>query len=97
MGRPPKRIGEAVGRMREASAPQTMLGSVQAVWAQCVGEQIAGVSEPTAERQGQITVSCESAVWAQELDLMSDQILVRLRERMDRGPESLRFRSHPGR
>jgi predicted nucleic acid-binding Zn ribbon protein len=32
-----------------------------------------------------LTVSCESSVWAQELDLMSDAILERLNGRLERG------------
>ena len=42
-------------------------------------------AKPVAERAGVLTVSCESSVWAQELDLMSDAIRERLNERLTRG------------
>jgi predicted nucleic acid-binding Zn ribbon protein len=38
-------------------------------------------------------VECVDAVWAQELDLMQEQLLQRLREELgERAPEALRFR-----
>ena len=38
-------------------------------------------------------MSCSDSVWAQELDLMQEQLLERLRERLgERAPQSLRFR-----
>jgi predicted nucleic acid-binding Zn ribbon protein len=38
-----------------------------------------------AERAGVLTISCESSVWAQELDLMSEAILERLNQGLRRG------------
>jgi predicted nucleic acid-binding Zn ribbon protein len=38
-----------------------------------------------AERAGVLTVSCESSVWAQELDLMGVAIVARLNERLSGG------------
>ena len=36
---------------------------------------------------------CSDSVWAQELDLMQEQLLERLRERLgEQAPQSLRFR-----
>jgi predicted nucleic acid-binding Zn ribbon protein len=37
-----------------------------------------------AERGGVITVACTSAVWAQELDLLSERVVERLNERLGR-------------
>jgi predicted nucleic acid-binding Zn ribbon protein len=37
-----------------------------------------------AERDGVITVACASAVWAQELDLLSERVVERLNERLGR-------------
>ena len=42
------------------------------------GTAIAGEARPTAERGGDVTVSCSASVWAQELDLMAPAILERL-------------------
>jgi predicted nucleic acid-binding Zn ribbon protein len=78
----------------ERAAPRTPLAAAQAVWEETVGEQLARVAQPVSERDGELTVSCESAVWAQELDLMQARILDLLRDRLgDLAPRSLRFRS----
>ena len=46
--------------------------------ARITGPAIAAASRPTVERDGVLTVSCEAAVWAQELDLMEQDLLARL-------------------
>ena len=48
------------------------------------GEAFAAQSEPVAERDGVVTVACASAVWAQELDLLSERVVERLNERLGR-------------
>ena len=94
--RQPRRIGEALGAVRRQVAPQTPLAAVQLVWDDAVGEKIARVAEPVAERGGRVTVECASAVWAQELDLMSEDILRRLAEAMDSPPTALKFKARGG-
>lgn len=90
----PRPAAEGLRTALERAAPQTPLAAVQAAWAETVGEQLARVAEPVAEREGEVTVSCESAVWAAELDLMQGQILGLLSERLgELAPSSLRFRS----
>jgi predicted nucleic acid-binding Zn ribbon protein len=59
-------------------APQTPLAAVQTVWAEAVGAKVAERAQAVAERDGVVTVSCDSAAWAQELDLMHDEVLARL-------------------
>ena len=39
-----------------------------------MGEVIAAQAEPTGERDGVLTVTCSSAVWAHELDLMGPEL-----------------------
>jgi predicted nucleic acid-binding Zn ribbon protein len=74
-------------------APQTPLAAVQAAWANAVGEQLASRATPISERGGTVTVECADAVWAQELDLMQETLLERLREELgEQAPEGLRFR-----
>ena len=41
-------------------------------------------SEPVAERAGIVTVACASAVWAQELDLLSERVVERLNAELGR-------------
>jgi predicted nucleic acid-binding Zn ribbon protein len=89
--RQPRRIGEALAGVQRRAAPQTPLAAVQLAWPDAVGERIAGVAEPVSERGGRVTVACTTAVWAQELDLMQDDILRRLAEAMDTPPTGLKF------
>ncbi|MGE5281565.1 MAG: DciA family protein [Chloroflexota bacterium] len=66
---------------------------MQLVWAEVVGERIAAVAKPVSERAGEVTVACRDSVWVQELDLLQEQLLRALSERLgERAPRSLRFR-----
>jgi len=40
--------------------------------------------EPVAERDGVVTVACGSAVWAQELDLLSERVVAALNDQLGR-------------
>ena len=74
-------------------APQTPLAAVQAAWVNAVGDQLAARATPVSERSGTVTVECADAVWAQELDLMQETLLERLRDQLgEQAPEALRFR-----
>jgi predicted nucleic acid-binding Zn ribbon protein len=91
--RAPRRAANALRAALDRASPKTPLAALQAAWTETVGEQIAAVSRPVSERGGEVLVSCTDSVWAQELDLMQDQLLQRLGDRLgDRAPRSLRFR-----
>jgi predicted nucleic acid-binding Zn ribbon protein len=77
--RAPRSIGDSLREVRAEAAPATPLAAVQSVWADVAGPAAAAESEPVAERDGLVTISCRSAVWAQELDLLQDELLARLR------------------
>ena len=51
---------------------------------EAAGEAFAAQSEPVSERDGMVTVACASAVWAQELDLLSERVVERLNEQLGR-------------
>jgi predicted nucleic acid-binding Zn ribbon protein len=54
---------------------------------------VAAVAEPVSERGGTVTVRCGDPVWAAELELMQEQLLERLRDRLgEQAPRTLRFR-----
>ncbi len=76
--RAPRPAGRAFARVVDGLAPLTVLAEVQRVWPAVVGEVIAAEATPTAERAGTLTVTCRSAVWAQELDLMGPDVVTRL-------------------
>lgn len=91
--RAPRPAGEAFRVVRDRAAPRTGLAAVQAAWSAALGERLAEVATPVSERAGTLTVECVDGVWAQELDLMQEQLLQRLREELgERAPEALRFR-----
>ena len=71
----PRPLASALAQLTGALAPASTLARVQEVWEGAVGPAIAASARPTAERDGVLTVKCEAAVWAQELDLMADQAL----------------------
>ena len=77
----PRQIGESLGALRQAIAPQTLLAAVQSAWSATAGEAITAEAEPVSERDGVVTVACRSATWAQELDLIGPQLLERLQQR----------------
>lgn len=77
--RRPRPLGDSLGRLIAASAPQTLLAEVQGVWAEAAGATIAANAEPVAEREGTVTIACASGAWAQELELMGTP----LRERIE--------------
>ena len=45
------------------------------------GPAIAAAARPTAERDGVLTVTCDAAVWAQELDMMAGELIPRITPR----------------
>ena len=86
--RAPRPLAAAVNVALERAEPATLLAAVQRAWPGAVGEAIASEASPVAERSGVVTVACRSSTWAEELDLLRDQILARLRADLD-DPEGL--------
>jgi len=94
----PRPVGSALGVLVDRLAPATLLADVQRCWADAVGEAFARESEPVAEREGVVTVACRSAVWAQELDLLSERVVARLNEALGRpAVRGLRAQAKPPR
>ena len=96
--RAPRPASNAFQAALQRAAPKTPLAAVQAAWPGAVGEQLAAVATPTSERQKTLTIECADAVWAQELDLMQETLLERLRDAVgDQAPQALRFRVNSAR
>jgi len=76
--RDPRPASAAIAALADGLAPATTLAGVQRVWPDVVGDVVAAQADPTAERDGVLTVTCASAVWAQELDLMGPDLVARL-------------------
>ncbi|MEJ7783246.1 MAG: DUF721 domain-containing protein [Solirubrobacteraceae bacterium] len=76
--RAPRPAGKAMADLLSRLEPQTLLAGVQRVWPEVVGATIAAEATPTSARGGTLTITCRSAVWAQELDLMGPDLVARL-------------------
>ena len=96
--RAPRPVAYALDAVTAALAPATLLAEVQRAWPQAAGEAFARATEPVAERDGIVTVACDSAVWAQELDLFSERVVRALNEAIGRpAVRRLRPRALPAR
>ncbi|HEX3279283.1 MAG TPA: DUF721 domain-containing protein [Thermoleophilaceae bacterium] len=92
----PRPLSRALDGALAQARPAGLLAAVQSAWPEIAGPVLAAATEPTSERAGTVTVSCESGVWAQELELLAPDLQRRLNERLDtRGEtgrvERLRF------
>jgi predicted nucleic acid-binding Zn ribbon protein len=74
----PRPLSAIMPELTDALAPASTLARVQELWERTVGPAIAASAQPSAERDGVLSVRCEAAVWAQELDLMSGELIPRL-------------------
>ena len=92
----PRALDSALGGLVSQLRPATTLARVQEAWPRAVGPALSAEAEPVSERRGTVTVSCRSSVWAQELQMMSTELLASVNRVMEeaRGEsavESLRF------
>jgi len=78
----PQKASGAFQRLVTDSAPETLLAAVQAVWPRAAGEAVANHAEPVSERDGEVTIACRTATWAQELDLLQERLRGRLNEEL---------------
>ena len=92
----PRPISLALEGVVDGVEPATLLARVQAVWPAVAGPALSPWAAPTGEREGVLTVTCESAVWAHELELLGPDLLERLKAATDPSGagelRSLRFR-----
>jgi len=79
----PRPVGFALDALADRLEPPTLLAAVQRAWPAAAGS-FATVSEPVGEREGVITVACDSAVLSSELDLMSELVIDRVNEELGR-------------
>ena len=82
----PRDLGEALAGLVARAEPQTPLSRLQRVWPQAVGPAVAEHATPTAmSADGVVTISCDAAVWAQEVDLLSLTVAARLNAELGPG------------
>ena len=80
--RAPRHLGAALRGAVAAASPPGALARVQSAWSGAAGPAVAAVAAPVSEREGVVTVACESAVWAQELELLRGDLEARLGTRL---------------
>jgi predicted nucleic acid-binding Zn ribbon protein len=72
----PRTLGAAISELAERLAPTTPLARVQWCWAElAVALPVAAEGRPSAMRDGVLTVRCGASVYAQELQLMSGELV----------------------
>jgi predicted nucleic acid-binding Zn ribbon protein len=74
----PRPLSAALDDVVPDVAPATLLARVQAAWGSVAGARLAAAAQPVSERDGVVTVACESGVWAQELELLAPELLAGL-------------------
>jgi predicted nucleic acid-binding Zn ribbon protein len=79
----PRPLAAALAQLTSDARPATTLARVQEVWEAAAGAAISAAARPTSERDGILTVTCSAAVWAQELELMADELVRRLNLALD--------------
>jgi predicted nucleic acid-binding Zn ribbon protein len=91
----PRPLAVALEAVRRDASPATLLAAVQAAWPGVAGEGLAGAAQPVSERDGVVTVACESGVWAQELELLGPDLRERLNAALE-GPRVAKLRFQVG-
>ncbi|MDT5155173.1 MAG: hypothetical protein QOI01_6906 [Mycobacterium sp.] len=78
--RDPQPLGSATSELAKSRGWSSRVaeGSVFGQWATVVGDQIAEHANPSALRDGVLTVEAESTAWATQLRLVQSQILAKI-------------------
>ena len=88
----PRPLSRALAGALPDARPPGLLAEVQSAWPAVAGPALSGAATPVSERSGTITFACESAVWAQELELLGGDLAERLNGVLEGGRvERLRF------
>ena len=81
---PDRRDPQPLGRAAQDLAnnrgwsPRVAEGALFGQWEQVVGEQIAEHAQPTALRDGVLTIAAESTAWATQLRMVQAQVLAKI-------------------
>ena len=90
--RAPRPLSAVLAQALPEARPAGLLAQVQSAWPEVAGPLLAHSASPVSEREGTVTIACESGVWAQELELLGRDLLERLDAHLDGGAVTrLRF------
>jgi len=76
----PRPLSSALAPLVGSLTPATPLARIQQLWPEVAGAAITTAARPIALHDGVLTVACEAAVWAQELELVGEVLIDRLNE-----------------
>jgi predicted nucleic acid-binding Zn ribbon protein len=82
--RAPRPLGPALDALLARVAPASTLGAVQGAWQAAVGAAVASHARPVGERDGILTVVCDEAVWAHEIELMGPELVAAINAALGR-------------
>jgi predicted nucleic acid-binding Zn ribbon protein len=83
----PRPLARALDGVARQARPQTLLARVQGAWEGVAGAVVAAEAAPVSEREGTVSCSCSSAVWANELELLEPDLRGRLNEALGASPD----------
>jgi predicted nucleic acid-binding Zn ribbon protein len=86
----PRPLAAALEGVVGQARPAGLLAAVQSAWPEVAGPALAAAATPVSEREGTVTVACESAAWAHELDLLAPDLLAELNLRLNESLEGRR-------
>ena len=81
----PRGVAESLDSLVASVRPATPLARVQGAWPAVVGAAVAPHATPVSLRDGTLTVACDSAVWAQEVELLGGEFVTRLEASLGAG------------
>ncbi|GMV04146.1 MAG: hypothetical protein AMXMBFR53_04270 [Gemmatimonadota bacterium] len=92
-GTGPKKVGNVLGELlqQHGLVEQVKRMEVLDLWAEVVGEHIAGVTRAKGVSDATLFVEVRSSGWLMELNMMKGELLGRVNERLDAPLERIVF------
>jgi hypothetical protein len=84
----PRPLSAALAGVVAGARPAGLLAVVQSAWPGVAGAALAAAAQPVSEVSGTVTVAAESAVWAQELDLLGGELRTGLNDALEAAGEA---------
>jgi predicted nucleic acid-binding Zn ribbon protein len=87
----PRPLGRVLDSVIGEARPAGLLAAVQSAWPGVAGPALVAAAPPTSEREGTVTVTCESGIWAHELELLGADLTTRLTERLEESGDAVKL------
>lgn len=92
-GTGPKKVGNVLGELLQQHGLEEQVKRMEVLdlWAEVVGEHIAGVTRAKGVSDATLFVEVRSSGWLMELNMMKGELLGRVNERLDAPLERIVF------